>query len=100
VRLPGADRLAFEDYPGNGMFNTLGNLVENPRAGLLFVDFESGDLLQLACRTEVGADFSVRFDVEAVRETPRGTPLRSRLIEYSPVLPELSHAAADGISNT
>jgi predicted pyridoxine 5'-phosphate oxidase superfamily flavin-nucleotide-binding protein len=100
VRLLGADRLAFDDYPGNGMFNTLGNLVESPRAGVLFVDFERGDLLQLAGRAEVGADFSVRFDVEEVRETPRGTPLRSRFVEYSPVLPELSHADRDGISNT
>ena len=29
------------------MFNTLGNLVEYPRAGLLFVDFATGDVLQL-----------------------------------------------------
>jgi hypothetical protein len=100
VRLLSPDRLAFEDYAGNGMFNTLGNLVENPRAGLLFVDFESGDLLQLAGRAEVGDDFAVRFDVEAVRETPRGTPLRSRLVEYSPVLPELSRTAPGGISKT
>lgn len=40
--------LRFPDYPGNLFFNTLGNIVENPRLGLLFVDFNTGDLIQLA----------------------------------------------------
>ncbi len=39
--------LMIPDYPGNGMFNTLGNLKVNPKAGLLFVDFETGNTLQL-----------------------------------------------------
>lgn len=41
------------DFPGNRFFNTLGNLLVNPRAGLLFIDFETGDLLQLTGRTEL-----------------------------------------------
>jgi len=35
------------DYPGNSMFNTLGNIRGYPRAGLLFPDFETGEMLQL-----------------------------------------------------
>ncbi|MCA9646210.1 MAG: pyridoxamine 5'-phosphate oxidase family protein [Polyangiaceae bacterium] len=42
------DLLLVPDYPGNLMFNTLGNLLVWPRAGLLFVDWQTGDLLQLA----------------------------------------------------
>ena len=34
--------LRFPDYPGNTMFMTLGNLDANPRAGLLFLDWETG----------------------------------------------------------
>jgi predicted pyridoxine 5'-phosphate oxidase superfamily flavin-nucleotide-binding protein len=45
--------LVFEDYPGNNMFNTLGNLTLEPRAGLLFPDFERGDTLQLAGRAGI-----------------------------------------------
>jgi predicted pyridoxine 5'-phosphate oxidase superfamily flavin-nucleotide-binding protein len=41
------------DFSGNQMFNTLGNLTRYPRAGLLFVDFESGDVLQLAATAKV-----------------------------------------------
>ena len=45
----GADgTLLAPDFVGNFFFNTLGNLAEYPRAGLLFVDFDSGDLLHLA----------------------------------------------------
>ncbi len=98
VRVLGPDLLAFADYPGNGMFNTLGNLVAYPRAGLLFVDFATGDLLQLAGRAEVGGDFSVAFHVDAARETPGGSPLRFRLEEYSPANPPLSHGDERGIS--
>src|ERR1041384_5691157 len=40
--------LEFPDYAGNRMFQTLGNLVLDPTAGLLFVDFERGHTLQIA----------------------------------------------------
>lgn len=46
-------RLWLPDYRGNSMFNTLGNLMHEPRCGLLFVDFQSGDLLQLEARAEL-----------------------------------------------
>ncbi|MGZ4162658.1 MAG: pyridoxamine 5'-phosphate oxidase family protein, partial [Tumebacillaceae bacterium] len=32
--------LVFPDYPGNGAFQSLGNIVENPHVGMLFIDFE------------------------------------------------------------
>jgi len=41
------DTLSVPDFRGNRFFNTLGNLLGDPRAGLLFIDFASGDLLQL-----------------------------------------------------
>ena len=43
--------LAIPDYPGNGMFKTLGNLAIEPFAALVFVDYARGDVLQLAGRT-------------------------------------------------
>lgn len=39
--------LVFPDYAGNNHFNTIGNLLEDPRVALLFVDFEHGHLLHL-----------------------------------------------------
>ena len=39
--------LTIPDYAGNNFFNTLGNFVVNPKAGLLFVDFTTGDVFML-----------------------------------------------------
>ena len=41
------DALAIPDFSGNRFYNTLGNLLGDPRAGLLFIDFATGDILQL-----------------------------------------------------
>jgi hypothetical protein len=53
VGIDGDGALVIPDYRGNRFFNTLGNLVVNPRAGLLFIDFASGDLLQLTGTAEI-----------------------------------------------
>lgn len=39
--------LTIPDYTGNSMFNTLGNILSQPKVGLLFMDFDSGALLWL-----------------------------------------------------
>jgi predicted pyridoxine 5'-phosphate oxidase superfamily flavin-nucleotide-binding protein len=99
VRVLGHDRLAFDDYPGNGMFNTLGNLAGHPQAGLLFLDFEIGDVLQLTGRARVEADFSTVVEIDEVRETRGASPLRYRLVEPSPSNPPLSRDGHAGISS-
>lgn len=52
VRIEG-NVLTIPDFAGNLHFNTLGNFLLNPRAGLIFIDFETGDVLQVAGRTEI-----------------------------------------------
>ncbi len=47
------DRLTIPDYRGNFFFNTIGNLTEDPRAGLLFLDFSAGSILTLTMSAEV-----------------------------------------------
>jgi predicted pyridoxine 5'-phosphate oxidase superfamily flavin-nucleotide-binding protein len=37
VKIVGPSTLAFPNYDGNGMFKSLGNVLVNPRVGLLFV---------------------------------------------------------------
>jgi predicted pyridoxine 5'-phosphate oxidase superfamily flavin-nucleotide-binding protein len=92
VRVLDERTLEFPDYPGNNMFNSLGNLVGYPRAGLLFVDFERGDLLQLTGHAQVlwEPETAVRVTLEEVRETPKGSSLRFELVEPSPVNPPLA----------
>jgi predicted pyridoxine 5'-phosphate oxidase superfamily flavin-nucleotide-binding protein len=52
----GGHVLTVPDFAGNRFFNTLGNILENPRAGLLFPDFAKGDLLLLTGAAEVVLD--------------------------------------------
>jgi predicted pyridoxine 5'-phosphate oxidase superfamily flavin-nucleotide-binding protein len=47
------DTLTIPDFAGNRYFNTLGNMILDPRAALLFPDFSCGDLLQVQGRTEI-----------------------------------------------
>ena len=39
--------LAFPNYDGNGKFQSMGNLLKNPNAGMLFVDFERQQRMRL-----------------------------------------------------
>ncbi len=61
VRVEG-DVLTIPDFSGNRYFNTLGNFLVVPRAGLLFVDFRRGDLLHLSGTVEIVWDAAGVFD--------------------------------------
>lgn len=89
------NRLTIPDYAGNLHFNTLGNLELNPRAGLLFVDFSNGDILQLSGRTELilqspliaafeGAERLWCVDVEQVVLRPAAVSIRWDFQEFAP----------------
>ncbi|AOY80820.1 pyridoxamine 5'-phosphate oxidase family protein [Moorena producens JHB] len=92
------NQLVFPDYAGNNMFQTLGNLTVNPHAGLLFIDFERGNTLQLTGTAEViwdqsrfttvpGAQRLVEFHIDQVLETTNASPIRWRFGEYSAANP-------------
>ncbi|MGE8657107.1 MAG: pyridoxamine 5'-phosphate oxidase family protein [Achromobacter sp.] len=94
VRIDG-DTLTIPDFSGNRFFNTLGNMVLNPRAGLLFIDFERGDVLQVSGRAEVvldspeigsfaGAERLWRVHVRRSRSRPGALALRWRFGGYAP----------------
>jgi predicted pyridoxine 5'-phosphate oxidase superfamily flavin-nucleotide-binding protein len=93
VHAPSPRELHWRDYPGNSMFLTLGNLEADPRAGLLFLDWVSGSVLQLTgrARTQYAADGrrTVRFTVTEAVQTPAASPLRWSPPEYSPANPAL-----------
>jgi len=50
VRVVDDGSLVWPDYRGNFFFNTLGNLELDSRCGLLFLDFDTGDTVQLSGR--------------------------------------------------
>ncbi|MFF0554549.1 pyridoxamine 5'-phosphate oxidase family protein [Streptomyces sp. NPDC004266] len=90
VRVDSPRELSWRDYPGNAMFLTLGNLESDGRAGLLFLDWETGRTLRLTglAHTEYGPEGRVtRFRVDRTVELPAGSPLRWSPPEYSPANP-------------
>ncbi|MBA3592764.1 MAG: pyridoxamine 5'-phosphate oxidase family protein [Pseudomonadota bacterium] len=98
VQLDGNAVLTVPDYVGNYFFNTLGNIAVDPRAGLLFIDFEKGDLLYLAVAASIiwdgpdlrefeGAQRLLRTQVLSMRRVEGVLPLRWGPAELSPYLP-------------
>jgi uncharacterized protein len=81
VRVDEGDVLTIPDFAGNQFFNTLGNLLANPKAGLVFVDFATGDLLQISGDAEVVLDSP---DIAAFRGAQRLWRVRAGHIVYRP----------------
>lgn len=44
VEIEDASHLSFPDFPGNALYSSIGNLIQDPRAGLAFIDESSGDI--------------------------------------------------------
>ena len=99
VRVTAPNELAFPDYDGNGMFKSLGNLLVNPRVGLLFIDLHerprrlrvNGEAKVVRddplLATTVGAQMIVRVTARAIfPNCPRYIP-KLQLAEPSPYVP-------------
>ena len=96
IRIDG-NVLTIPDFAGNQYFNTLGNLLLNPRAGLLFVNFSEGSLVWIAATAQIlhdgravdaypGAQRVLQLTVHALWTARRRLPLHSQDGEASPFL--------------
>lgn len=91
--------LRVPDYIGNSMYNTLGNLTVNPAAGLVFLDFNSGTILQLMGKAAIeweqddvdgrtgGTGRFWTFQIESWRQSSMPVAIKSDLVDYSPYNP-------------
>ncbi|NIZ61983.1 pyridoxamine 5'-phosphate oxidase [Sedimentitalea sp. CY04] len=90
------DTLTIPDYSGNNFFNTIGNFLVNPKAGLIFPDFETGDVLMLTGTVEMlwedhpeatafkGAERGWRFTLDHGLRIHDALPFRAEFGEWSP----------------
>jgi predicted pyridoxine 5'-phosphate oxidase superfamily flavin-nucleotide-binding protein len=97
IRVDDANTLTVPDFIGNFFFNTLGNISEYPQAGLLLIDFETGDLLHLSVEAEIiwdgpqmeqfqGAQRLMRYHVRQALRIEGALPLRWSAPQLSPSL--------------
>lgn len=97
VRVLEPSCLRIPDYRGNGVFNTLGNFVVDNRAGLAFLDFDRGSILQMTGTVAVHLDAAEDprhptggtgrywdFRVARWLELPVVSCLTWELLDYSP----------------
>lgn len=95
VRVENNRTLLIADFRGNNVFMTLGNFMSHPHAGLLFIDFARGDLLQLTGRVEIvwegtelahfaGAQRAWRFHLDAGQRLRDALPLRWSALDSLP----------------
>ena len=100
VSVAAPDRLIVPDYPGNNLFNTLGNLIQAPHCGLYFPDFHTGTALTMTGRASVvfdgpqlqafpGAQRLMDIQFHDIRRIAGAIAPRYRLREYSPHNPTL-----------
>ncbi len=47
IRIINSKHFAFPDYKGNGAFMSIGNILQNPHVGCLFIDFSNGERLRV-----------------------------------------------------
>ena len=99
--------LLIPDYSGNCMFNTLGNIAINPKCGLLFIDFDTGDTLQLTGEAEIlwepahtrrfpGAKRVLAFSVDKALQIERALPFTWEFQGYSSVFDKFEAADTGG----
>lgn len=98
VRVIDERTLVFPVYNGNGMFLSTGNLADNPKVGMLFIDWETGTRLRLNGTASIEADgplveefpgalFAVRVTPHAVFANCRRYVHRMQRLERSPFVP-------------
>jgi predicted pyridoxine 5'-phosphate oxidase superfamily flavin-nucleotide-binding protein len=77
VRVTSPSSLLFPNYDGNGMYYSIGNIMNAPQIGLLFIDFETPNRLRVQGAAEIlfdhpllesypGAQFLISVAVESI----------------------------------
>ena len=101
VRVVDEQTLAFPDYDGNGMFKSLGNILVNPKVGLLFIDFAHPNRMRVNGTASVSADDPLLADfpgaVQVVRvRAERIFPNCPRYIHRMQVVEQSVYAPRQG----
>ncbi|KAI2610177.1 uncharacterized protein GGS25DRAFT_487838 [Hypoxylon fragiforme] len=102
----GGVTLVYPEFSGNRLYQTLGNLQQDPYAGLVIPDFATGNVIYLTGRTRIlvgekataympRAKLAIKIDVEEARFVRDGLTFRGDVVDYSPYNPAVRRLACE-----
>ncbi|KAK6002885.1 hypothetical protein QM012_001635 [Aureobasidium pullulans] len=105
----GCTQFVYPEYSGNRLYQSLGNMTLNPKAGFCFPDFDTGNCLFVTGETEIlfGKDaadvmprsnLAVRVTITAARLVASVLPFRGNTGEFSPYNPVVRYLASEQAS--
>ncbi|PVI00820.1 hypothetical protein DM02DRAFT_655065 [Periconia macrospinosa] len=107
VRVISDTEIAYPEYSGNRLYQSLGNLKVNPKIGMTFPNYETGDVLYTTGVSEVltgndaaallpGSNLALKITFKLVRLVKGGLPFRGDRREPSPYNPIVRTLASEG----
>jgi uncharacterized protein len=60
IHIVDAQHFAFPDIQGNGAFMSIGNIIQNPHVGCLFIDFTTGERLRVNGKASIHTSGNVK----------------------------------------
>ncbi|KAF3060887.1 hypothetical protein GL218_03140 [Daldinia childiae] len=102
----GGAALVYPEYSGNRLYQTLGNIHNDPAVGIVVPDFETGDVLYLTGNAAIlvgevaavvmpHAKLAIRVEVVEARFVREGLSFRGEVIDYSPYNPIVRRLACE-----
>lgn len=106
----GGAALVYPEYSGNRLYQTLGNIHNDPAVGIVVPDFETGDVLYLTGNAAIlvgevaavvmpRAKLAIRVEVVEARFVREGLSFRGEVIDYSPYNPTVRRLTCEKGSN-
>lgn len=101
-----ATYLLWPEYSGNRMYQSLGNLKLTPKAGLVFPNFDTGDVLYVTCTTDIltgkaasallpRSNLIVKAKIDVARFVRKGLSFRAPSGEPSPYNPPVRFLSSE-----
>ncbi|KAH8722923.1 hypothetical protein GQ44DRAFT_711077 [Phaeosphaeriaceae sp. PMI808] len=107
VRILSSNEIVYPEYSGNRLYQSLGNLQLNPKIGITFPDYDTGDVLYITGTTDIlvgvdaanllqGSNLVVKITIGEARLVQRGLSFRGVRKEQSPYNPRVRALATEG----
>ncbi|KAI1805316.1 hypothetical protein F4811DRAFT_515920 [Daldinia bambusicola] len=102
----GGAALVYPEYSGNRLYQTLGNVHDDPAVGIVVPDLETGDVLYLTGNAAIlvgevaaavmpHAKLAIRVEIVEARFVREGLSFRGEFIDYSPYSPAVRRLACE-----